>query len=232
MQEVYMNIFKRLGLEKVTYMAVADWGDFTEKYSHEFQVAISIGEDNIYICEDCNTAHNEEVIDLESWFSCTACKSSNHKIEKASEVGNIFPLETKFSNAFGLKMADENNKAQDVIMGCYGIGISRLMWVIAEYCMTEKGITWPDSIAPASHYIIVMWKDNIETAEKLAEKLELEGNSVILDNRMGKKFGFGQKAWDCELFWIKNRIAITPKTLDLGGYELTVRGEESEIIKL
>lgn len=232
MQEVYMNIFKRLGLEEVTYMAVADGGDFTEKYSHEFQVAISIGEDNIYICEDCKTAHNEEVVDLEAGFSCTSCSGSNHRIEKASEVGNIFPLETKFSNAFGLKMADENNKAQDVIMGCYGIGISRLMWVIAEYCMTEKGIAWPDSIAPASHYIIVMWKDNIETAEKLSEKLESQGNTVILDNRMGKKFGFGQKAGDCELFGIKNRIAITPKTLDLGGYELMVKWEESQIINL
>jgi prolyl-tRNA synthetase len=67
------------------------------------------------------------VVDLESGFSCSSCKSTNHKIIKASEVGNIFPLETKFSNAFGLKMADENNKAQDVLMGCYGIGISRLM---------------------------------------------------------------------------------------------------------
>ncbi len=232
MQEVYMNIFKRLGLEEVTYMAVADGGDFTEKYSHEFQVAISIGEDNIYICEDCKTAHNEEVVDLEVGFKCSSCSSSNHKIEKASEVGNIFPLETKFSNAFGLKMADENNKAQDVIMGCYGIGISRLMWVIAEYCMTEKGITWPDSIAPASHYIIVMWDDNLEVATKLAQDFESQWNTVILDDRKGKKFGFWQKAGDCELFGIKNRIAITPKTLEQWGYELTVRGEASKIIVL
>jgi prolyl-tRNA synthetase len=72
-------------------------------------------------------AHNEEVVDSDAGFSCSSCKSSKHKVIKASEVGNIFPLETKFSNAFGLKMADENNKSQDVLMGCYGIGISRLM---------------------------------------------------------------------------------------------------------
>ena len=232
MQKVYMNIFKKLGLADVTYMALADWGDFTEKYSHEFQVEISIWEDTIYVCEDCWVAHNEEVVDLEAGFSCSSCKSVNHKIIKASEVGNIFPLETKFSNAFGLKMADENNKSQDVLMGCYGIGISRLMWVIAEYFMTEKWIAWPDSIAPASHYIIVMWDDNLEVVEKLAKDLESQWSTVILDDRKGKKFGFGQKAGDCELFGIKNRIAITPKTLDQWGYELTVRWEESVIVKL
>lgn len=232
MQEVYMNIFKKLDLADVTYMAVADGGDFTEKHSHEFQVLTSIGEDNIYICGDCNTAHNEEIVDSEVGFSCVSCTSKNHKIEKASEVGNIFPLETKFSNAFWLKMADENNKTQDVIMGCYWIGISRLMWVIAEHFMTDKGIAWPDSIAPASHYIIVMWDDNMEIAYTLAEKLESQWANVIVDDRKGRKLWFGQKAGDCELFGIKNRIAITPKTLDLGGYELTVRWEESEIINL
>lgn len=232
MQKVYMNIFKKLGLVDVTYMALADWGDFTEKYSHEFQVEISIWEDTIYVCEDCGVAHNEEVVDLEAGFSCSSCKSVNHKIIKASEVGNIFPLETKFSNAFGLKMADENNKAQDVLMGCYGIGISRLMWVIAEYFMTEKGIAWPESIAPASHYIIVMWEENIELAEKLAEKLESQWNTVILDDRIWRKIGFGQKAGDCELYGVPNRIAITPKTLEQWGYELTVRWEESVIVKL
>jgi prolyl-tRNA synthetase len=77
-----------------------------------------------------------------------------------------------------------------------------------------------------------MGDDNLETAEALAQKLESQWNTVILDDRKGKKFGFGQKAGDCELFGIKNRIAITPKTLEQGGYELTVRGEESVIVKL
>lgn len=232
MQEVYMNVFKRLGLWDSTYITIADGGDFTERYSHEFQVVTPIWEDTIYICEDCGCSHNEEVLNLESGFECKKCGSKNNRSEKASEVGNIFPLETKFSNAFGLKMVDENNKPQEVLMGCYGIGISRLMGVIAEYFMTEKGIAWPESIAPASHYIIVMGDDNLETAEVLAQKLESQGNTVILDDRKGKKFGFGQKAGDCELFGIKNRIAITPKTLEQGGYELTIRGEESQIIAL
>lgn len=232
MKEVYKKIFNRLGIGKDTYITLADGGDFTEKYSHEFQTILEIGEDEIYICSKCSTSHNKEVVDLKEGFTCTKCQSTEHRIEKASEVGNIFPLETKFSKPFGLKMLDSNNKEQEVEMGCYGIGVSRLMWVIAEYFVTEKGITWPESIAPASHYIIVLGEDNIEQAKKIAQCLELQGKIVILDDRMGRKFGFGQKAWDCELWGIPNRIVISPKTLEQGGYELLVRWKEATIEKL
>jgi prolyl-tRNA synthetase len=129
-----------------------------------------------------------------------------------------------------MKMSDENNKEQDVIMGCYGIWVSRLMWVIAEYNMTEKGIAWPESIAPADYYIIVIWEENIEKAEDFAKKLESKWKTVILDDRMWKKIGFGQKAGDCELFGIPNRIVISPKTIEAGWFEFTKRGEESEIV--
>lgn len=151
---------------------------------------------------------------------------------KASEVGNIFHLGTKYSKPFGLSYLDENNKMIDTVeMGCYGIGVSRLMWVMAEYFMTEKGIAWPEHIAPATHYIIVIGEDNLGAAEKLATTLESEGKTVILDDRMGKKFGFGQKAGDCELYGVPNRIVISPKTLEQGGYELLKRGGEAEIIR-
>ena len=106
------------------------------------------------------------------------------------------------------------------------------MGVMAEYFMTEKGIEWPEEIAPATHYIIVMGEDNIETATKLGQQLESQGHTVILDDRMGRKDGFGQKAGDCELWGIPNRIVISPKTLDQGGYELLRRGEEPEIVKI
>ena len=232
MKKVYMKVFDRLGIWKDTYITLA-WGwDFTDKYSHEFQTLLDIGEDDIYICDECNTSHNEEIVDLENGFECTNCNSKNHRVEKASEVGNIFPLMTKFSDAFWLKYADENWKEKQVIMGCYGIGISRLMWVIAEYYANEKWISWPENLAPADYYIIVMWEENIEKAEEIAKKLELEWKSVILDDRIWKKIGFGQKAWDCELFGIANRIVLSPKTLEQWGYELTKRGEESTIIKL
>lgn len=230
-KKVYMRIFERLGIGSDTYICVADGGDFTDKYSHEFQTVLPIGEDEIYICSGCKLWHNKEVVEGE--FVCTSCKSTEYELKSASEVGNIFPLETKFSKAFELSYLDgENKMIERVLMGCYGIGISRLMGVIAEYAMTENGIAWPDSIAPASHYIIVIGEENVEVAKQLAQKLESEWKEVILDDRMGRKDGFGQKAADCELWGIPNRIVVSPKTLEQGGYEFTKRGEESKIIKL
>ena len=125
-----------------------------------------------------------------------------------------------------------DNKEQKVIMWCYGIGISRLMWVIAEYCMTEKVIAWPESVAPADYYIIVIWEENIEKATEFALKLESKWKSVILDDRMGKKVWFWQKAGDCELYGIPNRIVFSPKTLEQWGFELLKRGEEAQIVAL
>jgi prolyl-tRNA synthetase len=101
---------------------------------------------------------------------------------------------------------------------------------MAEYFMTEKTIAWPENIAPYSHYILVIWEQNIEKATEMAKQLESEWKTVILDDRMWKKFGFGQKAGDCELFGVPNRIVISQKTVEQGGYELTTRDEESKII--
>jgi prolyl-tRNA synthetase len=153
--------------------------------------------------------------------------------KRACEVWNIFHLWTKYSKPFGISFLDENNKKNDnVEMWCYGIWISRLMWVIAEYYMTENWINWPENIAPYDYYIIVMWEDNIKKAVEIANKLESEWKSVILDDRMWRKDWFGQKAWDCELYGIPNRIVISPKTIEQGWYELKKRWEWSEIVKM
>jgi len=208
MKDVYMKIFDRLGIGQDTHITLADGWVFTDKYSHEFQTILPIWEDDIYICDHCGTSHNKEIVDLESGFSCTTCGKSEHTIKQASEVGNIFPLETKFSKPFEVKMLWADNKQQDVIMGCYGIWVSRLMWVIAEYYMWEKWIAWPENIAPADYYIIVIWEQNIEKAQEVAIQLESAWKSVILDDRMWRKDWFGQKAWDCELFGIPNRIVL------------------------
>jgi prolyl-tRNA synthetase len=129
-----------------------------------------------------------------------------------------------------LSFLDENNKKIDKVeMWCYWIWISRLMWVMAEYFMTENGIAWPLDIAPYDYYIIIVWKESIKFGEHLAEELEKEWKSVILDDRLDS--GFGQKAWDCELYWIPNRIVISPKTIEQWGYELLKRGEESVLVK-
>jgi prolyl-tRNA synthetase len=152
----------------------------------------------------------------------------------ACEVGNIFHLGEKYSKPFGLSFSDENNQTVNrVEMGCYGIWVSRLMGVLAEYFMTENGIAWPESVAPADYYIIVVGEDNIPAATELAVSLEQSGKTVILDDRMGSKYGFGQKAADCDLWWIPNRIVLSPKTLEKWGYELKKRTEiEGKIITL
>jgi len=230
MKKVYMRIFERIWLWEDTVIALADWWDFTEKFSHEFQVRLEIWEDEIYKCENCWTSHNEEVINPES-FECSECKWSEFEKFSASEIWNIFPLETKFSKAFNVKYSDENNQEKNPLMWCYWIWVSRAMWIVAEKYVSDKWIKWPENISPVDYYIIVVWDDNLEKAEEIAKKLESEWKDVILDDRMWRKFWFWLKAGDCELYWIPNRIVVSPKTLELWGYELT-RGWEREIVKV
>ncbi len=223
----YNRIFDRLGIWLDTLYAFASWWAFS-KYSYEFQTKLEIWEDNIYVCSDCWQAHNDEIV----WgnFECVNCKSHNYTITKTSEVWNIFKLWTRFSDAFWLKYTDKEGKSNSVIMWCYGIWVSRLMWVIAEYFMDDKWLIWPESIAPATHYIIVMW-DNIEKAMLLASKIENQWWEVIIDDR--EKFWFWQKASDADLLGIPNRIVISDKTLELGWYELKQRtSNETKIVSL
>jgi len=220
MKKVYLKIFERLGLWDDTVIALADWWTFTDKYSHEFQVKLPIWEDDIYICKHCGLGHNKEIVDEEKGFVCAECKAKEYDLEKASEIWNIFPLETKFTNAFKLEYLDENNKMQTPKMGCYGIGVSRAMWIIAEKYVWEKWIKWPENIAPAKYYVAVIWEESIDKALEIIEKLNLDKSEIILDDRMWRKIGFGQKMADADLLWIPNKIVVSPKTLDQNSYEL------------
>lgn len=183
--------------------------------------------------EDLNILEFGDFSQPKQGFTSLNISGEKLTFKKASEVGNIFHLGTKYSKPFGLSYTDENNQEIDKVeMGCYGIGVSRLMGVMAEYFMTQTGILWPENVAPYSHYILVMGEENLEDAKKIAQNLEMQGASVILDDRMGKKFGFGQKAGDCEIWGIPNRIVLSPKTREQGGYELQRRGEDPKIISL
>ena len=222
----YDRVFDRLGLADSTHYTFASGGDFS-KYSYEFQTELGIGEDEIFICQKCGQAHNKEIIDPEA-FVCAECGHTECDVKIVSEVGNIFKLGSRFSDAFGLKYQDADGQTKNIVMGCYGIGISRLMGVIAEKFADEKWLIWPENIAPYSHVIIVIG-NHLEEAQKLAEKLEKEGAEVLIDNRDA---GFGQKAGDADLFGIPNRIIISDKTLAAGGYELKKRTEsEGKIVQ-
>lgn len=383
MTSAYMRVFDRLWLWKDTYVALADWWTFTDKYSHEFQVKLPIWEDEIYYDKKTGISYNKEVapskvskefqneneekrkkedifwewfiwvevlakflnieverttktilFETDAWkiiaaairwdydinelklikilgckslkllseekvleltwsvvwyawmiwlpedviqlwddscqnrvnFELWANKENYHSINlnfwvdldfpekfydfkevkpwdrnpesgevyevfKASEIWNIFPLETKFSSAFWLKYLDENNEEKTPVMWCYWLWVSRAMWIVAEYFMEEKYISWPENIAPAHYYIIVIWEENLDKALSLSKKLEEKWFEVIVDDRFSKKFWFWQKAWDAELLWIPSRIVISPKTLEQWWYELKSLKEEKWEIK-
>ena len=116
------------GLDKLTYLTFASGGTFS-KYSHEFQTLTPAGEDTIYICDKCKIAVNEEIINEQN--ACPLCGNKNLRKEKAIETGNIFKLKIKYSQPFGLGYKDEKGDKHDVIMGCYGMGLNRLMHYLA-----------------------------------------------------------------------------------------------------
>lgn len=170
--------------------------------------------------------------EAKEWFTSKNVSWEKLIFRKASEVGNIFHLWTKYTKPFDVSYLDMNWKqVKEIHMWCYGIWVSRLMWVLAEYFMNQNWIDWPENIAPAKYYIIALWEESLELAWDLALKLKSEGKSVILDDRIWKQFWFGKKAWDCELWWIPNRIVVSKKTLEQGWYELKKRGKDEEIIK-
>lgn len=219
MHSAYDRVFARLGLADSTHYTFASGGDFS-KYSYEFQTELGIGEDEIYICEKCGQAHNLEIIDPTA-FVCAECGHTTFEKKIVSEVGNIFKLGSRFSDAFGLKYQDRDGVAKNMVMGCYGIGISRLMGVIAEKFADEKWLIWPESIAPYSHVIIVIG-DHLAEAETLAKELEQSGAEVLIDDR---DTGFGQKAGDADLYGISTRIILSDKTIEKWGYEIKSRNE-------
>ncbi len=216
MKEYYWNIFKKLELEKDTVEVLASGGDFTKNYSTEFQVRCSTGEDSIYYDSKNNIYYNEEIVpkDLK-----TSIKS-----EKASEVANIFQIDTKYSKPFGYLFRDENNQDKEVYMGCYGIGISRLMGIIVEKFNDDNGIIWPTSVAPYDVHIINVNNENIDTVTKITDKLEKDGKSVLFDDR--ENLTIGEKLQDADLIGIPLRILITKRSIEAGGAEIKKRNED------
>jgi len=206
--ESYWNIFERVGIKDKTYLVFASGGSFA-KYSHEFQTETEAGEDEIYICKNCRVGLNREI--LEGDYECPSCKAKEYEIKKAVEVGNIFKLGTKYSEPFDLKYVDQAGAEQTVIMGCYGIGIQRLFGTIVEICHDDKGIIWPESVAPFKYHLIVLGDENKERAEQVYQTLTGKGVEVLYDDRV---LSAGEKFADADLIGIPNRLVISEKTGD------------------
>lgn len=226
-KSAYIKIFKRMGLTaKVTE---ASGGSFTKKISYEFMVLTDAGEDDILYCDNCEYCVNVEIAKIKKTDACPICKKGKLAEAKASEVGNVFDLGQKYSKDFKFSYTDKDNTQQLPIMGCYGIGISRVMGVIVEKFHDENGLIWPNSVAPAQVHLISLGKSDKE-ADKLYEELHSTGVEIVYDDRDESA---GTKFADADLIGIPTRIVISPKTLEKSSVELKKRNSDnSEYVML
>lgn len=228
-KEAYFKIFERIGLGKITYLTFASGGSFS-KYSHEFQTLSEAGEDLIHICKKCSVAINKEI--KGETKECPKCGGNDFEEKKAIEVGNIFKLKDKFSKPFDLKVKNEKGKEVTLIMGCYGLGPSRVMGAIIEVYNDDKGMIWPQSVAPYQVHLIEIknQKSKIKNeGENIYNELQSNGIEVLYDDR---DISAGEKFAEADLIGIPYRVVISEKSLKDGGVELKKRdSEKSEIIK-
>ena len=216
--QAYVRVFERLGLGGFTYKTFASGGSFS-KFSHEFQTVSPVGEDVIYISDEKGIAVNQEVY-TDEVLAVLGLKKEDLREEKAVEVGNIFTLGYKFSEAIDLKFTDRSGKDEFVFMGSYGIGPSRVMGLIAEHFADEKGLVWPENIAPAKVYLVQIGEKSRELAEEIYSELMKKGVEVIFDDRDARP---GQKFADAELMGIPYRVTVSDRLLESGEFEVVER---------
>ncbi len=217
-KEVYPKIFKRLGLEALT--VEASGGVFTDKNSHEFQVLSEVGEDTIFFCDcsgkscDCRFAQNKELFAGADGDKCPECDDCTIKSAKSIEVGNIFPLGTKYSQNMKVLYTDAEGKAQNIWFASYGIGPTRVMGTLVEVFHDDKGIIWPKSVAPFQVYLISIMNQESsikEETEKVYKKLQEAGVEVLWDDR---EVSPGEKFANADLLGFPYRLVISQKTGD------------------
>lgn len=226
-KKAYMRVYERLGIGDDTYITFASGGAFT-KFSHEFQTVCDAGEDVIYLHKEKGIAINEEVLD-------DAVKELGISVEelvkvKTAEVGNIFNFGTQKTDEMGLYYTDKDNQQQSLHIGSYGIGITRVMGVIAEKMSDERGLVWPESVAPFHVYLARLNDDDavVAAADGLYERLQNAGVTVLYDDsdkRPGEKFS------DADLIGLPHRVVVSNKTVEAGMFEYKARtSNEAEIV--
>ncbi|PLS80683.1 prolyl-tRNA synthetase [Candidatus Saccharibacteria bacterium] len=225
--DAYDRIWQRLGIGNVTYKTFASGGSFS-KYSHEFQTLSDVGEDIIYVHEARKIAINEEVYNDEVLADLGV--SRDELIErKAVEVGNIFTLGTKFSDALNLSFVDEQGSTQRVFMGSYGIGPSRLMGLLAEHFSDDRGLVWPENIAPMRVYLVRIGTSDqvVQKADKMYEFLQSKGISVLYDDRNARP---GDKFADADLIGLPHRVVVSERLLEQEKIEYTHRASGESLL--
>lgn len=217
-KDAYLKIFSRLGLN--AKVVEAGGGVFTESHTHEFQVEAPSGEDTVYFCDKCDFAQNDEIATAREGDKCPN-GDGVIMTGKFIEVGNIFRFGTVYSEKMDVAVTDENGKKQFLYFGSYGIGLTRMMGVLAELFYDENGLIWPENVAPYKVYLISIGKD--EESEKLYKGLTEKGVEVLYDDRENKTVG--EKFSDCDLIGIPYRVVISGKLED-GKVEVKKRAEK------
>jgi prolyl-tRNA synthetase len=220
----YEAVYKSLGLGAI--LTEASGGTFS-KYSHEYQVETENGEDTIYICEKCGLAKNKEI--FEEGAKCTNCGKTTWRETKGSEVGNIFKLQDKYSKAFNLQYTAQDGSKKIVLMGCYGLGTSRVMGVIVEKFHDDKGVIWPEAVAPFKVHLLAL-NGAEKQADAIYQSLLDEGVEVLYDDRDASP---GVKFADSDLIGIPYRIVVSVKTIEKESVEVKKRSEkEAKLVKI
>ncbi|TSC53908.1 MAG: Proline-tRNA ligase, partial [Microgenomates group bacterium LiPW_16] len=196
--EAYKRIFTRCGF--ITKITEASSGTIGGDVSHEFMMLCQTGEDTVYFCSKCDWATSKE--------KAQKCPKCGGKVEtgKAIENGHVFKLGTKYSPKLGAYFVDRKGEKKPIVMGCYGIGLGRLMATIVEAHYDEKGIIWPKGVAPYQVYLIAIEK----SGEEVYRKLKDEGIEVLYDDR--EDVSAGVKFADADLIGIPVRLVVSPKT--------------------
>lgn len=231
----YLKILKRCGLN--TIITEASGAGFVKGFTHEFQVLAKGGEDTIIYCDKYHFSQNKEITKFKAGDRCPICKKRLKK-GKSIEVGNIFPLGTKYSKAMKAYFIDKNGKRKLMIMGCYGLGPSRLMGAIVEIHHDEKGIIWPPQVSPFDLHLLALesGKEKIrekvkKVSEKLYQDLQKKGLEVLYDDRTEKTAG--EKFAEADLIGIPIRLVVSERTLKQNCVELKKRNEKkTKLIKL
>jgi prolyl-tRNA synthetase len=229
--EAYTKIYKRLGIGEETFITFASGGSFT-KFSHEFQTICQAGEDTLYINADKTVAVNEEVLD-DATQEIGVDKKTLTPVTSA-EVGNIFKFGTEKSEKMDITYKAADGTIKPIYLASYGVGVTRVMGVIVEKFSDDKGIIWPEAIAPFSIHLIVLGKEKDSEAHKQAEELYKKLTDahveVLFDDR---ELSAGEKFADSDLIGIPMRIVVSDKSIASGGVELKDRKTtNSEIITM
>jgi len=209
--QAYLRIYKRLGMEAI--LVEASGGSFSKEYSHEFQVSTPNGEDSIFHCS-CGWAQNKEIAKVKKGDQCPSCKEGTIEIVKGIEVGNIFKLGIKYSKDMNLSFVDQTGKKNFVEMGCYGLGISRVMGAIVEVSHDNNGIIWPKEATPWQVHLLSL--GNNPQVRKLGEEvynlLTKQGIEVLYDDRDESP---GLKLKEADLIGIALRLIVSEQNNDL-----------------